>query len=45
MVAPATDWLEVVVAVAKTAMLSARRPKNCILSVVKVLVARCRFGG
>lgn len=43
--APATDWLEVVVAAAKAAMLKARRPKNCILLVAGVLAASCGFGG
>jgi len=44
-VAPAADWLEVVVAEARTAMLSAKIPKNCILFVAKVLVARCWWSG
>lgn len=44
-VAPATDWLEVVVAAARAAMLRARRPKNCILLVAEVLVASCGSGG
>lgn len=38
LVALAVEWLEVVVAVAKVAMLSAKIPKNCILFVAKVFV-------
>jgi hypothetical protein len=38
LVAAAAEWLEVVVAVAKAAMLSAKIAKNCILFVAKVLV-------
>jgi hypothetical protein len=34
------EWLEVVVAEAKAAMLSAKMLKNCILYVVKVLVGK-----
>jgi hypothetical protein len=38
LVAAAAEWLEVVVAVAKAAMLSAKIAKNCILFVAEVLV-------
>lgn len=38
-VAPAADWLEVVAA-ARAAMLRAKVPKNCILLVAKVLIAK-----
>ena len=44
-VAPATDWLEVVVAEAKTAMLSAKMLKNCIFVVAGVLVVMFWWSG
>jgi hypothetical protein len=45
LVALAVEWLEVVVAVAKAAMLSAKIPENCILFVAKVLVVMCWWCG
>lgn len=46
LVAAAAEWLEVVVAVAKAAMLSAKMLKNCILIVAKVfLVVVCWWYG
>jgi hypothetical protein len=41
LVAAAAEWLEVVVAEAMAAMLSAKMLKNCILFVAKVLVVIC----
>jgi len=45
LVALAVEWLEVVVAEAMAAMLSAKIPKNCILIVAKVLVVMCWWSG
>lgn len=40
-VVPAADGLEVVVVEARTAMLNAKMPKNCIFVCGEVLVTRC----
>lgn len=45
LVAVAAEWLEVVVAVAKAAMLSVKIAKNCILSVAKSLVVMYWWSG
>ena len=44
-VAPAADWLKLVMAEARTAMLSAKIEKNCMVFVAKVSVARCWSSG